>query len=63
MMVMMNKVIVTFMTVLVFFSISLLVIPGVAILGGVTWKNIIKPIYEKITDPGPLYINDPRCCR
>jgi len=63
MMVMMNKVIITIMTVLVFFSISLLVIPGVAILGGVTWKNIIKPIYEKITDPGPLYINDPRCCR
>lgn len=62
-MVMMNKVIVTFMTVLVFFSISLLVIPGVAILGGVTWSKVIKPIYEKITDPGPLYINDPRCCR
>lgn len=60
---MMNKVIVTIMTILIFFSISLLTIPGVAIIGGVTWKNVMKPIYEKITDPGPLYVNDTRCCR
>ncbi len=51
------------MTFLIAFSLSLLIIPGIAILGGVTGKYIIKPIYEKITDPGPLYVDDTRCCR
>jgi hypothetical protein len=51
------------MTFLIAFSLSLLLIPGIAIFGAVTGKYIIKPIYEKITDPGPLYVDDTRCCR
>jgi uncharacterized membrane-anchored protein YitT (DUF2179 family) len=60
---MMNKLTTIIMTFLIAFSLSLLIIPGIAILGGVTGKYIIKPIYEKITDPGPLYVDDTRCCR
>jgi hypothetical protein len=41
----------------------LLFIPGAAILIGVTNKHVIKPIIERINDPGPLYVDDKRCCR
>ncbi len=60
---MMNKLTTIIMTFLIAFSLSLLLIPGIAIFGAVTGKYIIKPIYEKITDPGPLYVDDTRCCR
>jgi hypothetical protein len=45
------------------FSLSLLIIPGLGILYGLSKKHVILPIYAKITDPGPLYVDDKRCCR
>lgn len=49
--------------ILVAFPICLLIIPGLGILYGLSKKHVILPIYAKITDPGPLYIDDKRCCR
>lgn len=45
------------------FGLSLLFIPGVGIIGGLTIKHVIKPAHAWVTDPGPLFVDDPRCCR
>jgi hypothetical protein len=50
-------------TFMVAFGLSLLIIPGLGILYGLSKKHVILPIYEHITDPGPLYVDDKRCCR
>lgn len=50
-------------TFMVAFGLSLLLIPGLGILYGLSKKHVILPIYAHITDPGPLYVDDKRCCR
>lgn len=50
-------------TFVVAFGLSLLIIPGLGILYGLSKKHVILPIYAHITDPGPLYVDDKRCCR
>lgn len=47
----------------VLFGMSTLLISGLGIIIGVTNKHVVQPIYAKITDPRPLYVDDPRCCR
>jgi hypothetical protein len=47
----------------VFFGMSLLLITAAGILIGVTNEHVVHPIHAWITDPGPLYVDDPRCCR
>lgn len=50
-------------TFMVAFGLSLLIIPGLGILYGLSKKHVILSIYAHITDPGPLYVDDKRCCR
>lgn len=59
----MQRVILFIGSVLVAFGMSLLIIPAVGISAGLIKKDMIIPIYEWATDPGPLYVDDPRCCR
>ena len=49
--------------VFLFFSMSLLLIPGIGIAVGLGWKHVGQPIYAWVTDPGPLFVDDDRCCR
>ena len=43
-----NKLSTVIMTFLIGFSLSLLLIPGIAIIGGVTGKYIIKPLLDVV---------------
>lgn len=45
------------------FGMSTLLITGVGITAGVTNKHVIQPIIEWVQDPGPMFVDDPRCCR
>lgn len=50
------------LTILVIFGMTMLTITGVGIVGGLSKKHIIEPIYQRYFVP-PLYVDDPRCCR
>lgn len=51
------------LSILAMFGLSLLIVPAVGIVGGLTNKHVIQPVHAWATDPGPLYVDDPRCCR
>lgn len=59
----MGKLITIIMTLCVAFGMSTLLITGVGIAAGVTNKHVIQPIVEWVQDPGPMFVDDPRCCR
>lgn len=58
----MNRVLGVVLVMLIAFGMSLLIIPALGILGGLTKKHIIEPAYQKYIVP-PTYVDDDRCCR
>ena len=47
---------------LVMLGITLLIIVGVGILGGLFIDNVYKPLHQRYIVQ-PLYVDDKRCCR
>jgi len=58
----MNRVFGVAIVVLVAFGMSLLIIPALGIVAGLTKKHVIEPAYQRYIVP-PTYVDDPRCCR
>lgn len=59
----MNRIAGLFFAVLLVMSMSMLIIPGVGIAIGLANRHWIQPLIEWAQDPGPLYVEDDRCCR
>lgn len=59
----MNRLAGALLIVLLVSNIVLLIIPGVGIAIGLTNRNVIQPIIKWANDPGPMFVDDDRCCR
>lgn len=57
---MITNIVKLFFTILIAFGLSLLLIPSIGIIAGLANKHIAKPVLEKLAQPGPTYVDDPR---
>lgn len=59
----MNTVSKILFTILLLANIALLIIPSIGIAVGLTNRHLIQPVIAWAQDPGPMFVDDPRCCR